>query len=614
MAVSWDGARLGAASTDMLVRDPLVAETLLPRFLGPGDSARIGLLLQNVELPAGTVTWRVTAEGPVSLEGAATQSLTLAQGAQATPTLTLRATGTGIATLHLDVDAGSGFHARHDSLLTLRTSRPRVTVVATEKLDPGATATLLPPANGYVPGSWTATAGFGSAVRYDAGALIAALDAYPLFCLEQASSKGLPLTFLPQSVPSNAAGLQRMVEAVLDRQRFDGGFGLWTASDGAEPWLSAYATEFLLRAQHAGATVPETAMHDALQFQAQSLQADDTDPKDLATRAYALYVLALGGDGRIGRARILFETLDTLPTPLARAQLGAALAIGNDRPRAEAAFAAAAAAVSDRKFWDYDYGDALRDQAAIAALLAENHAAQPVLQSVLQHLPGAELKPDELTTQQQAWLVAAAYAAGGHAGPVRISVDGRAQPAAPLVSVALTGPLKVRNGDDKPVWRSVSVTGIPDPAPAAAKSGMRVSRRFFTTDGQTLDLDHLKQNTEFVLLLEGSLDSPDRTHQVRLLQGLPAGWEIIGRLGPDKVPGMDWLGTLSTTRALPAADDRYAAVLTLDEDTPAFRLAVRLRAVTVGSFTMPGADLADMYQPGLFARQGSAAIAVQPPG
>ncbi len=56
MAVSWNGARIGSASTDMLVRDRLVAEPLLPRFLAPGDSARIGLLLQNLELASGPVT------------------------------------------------------------------------------------------------------------------------------------------------------------------------------------------------------------------------------------------------------------------------------------------------------------------------------------------------------------------------------------------------------------------------------------------------------------------------------------------------------------------------------------------------------------------------------
>ena len=97
-----------------------------------------------------------------------------------------------------------------------------------------------------------------------------------------------------------------------------------------------------------------------------------------------------------------------------------------------------------------------------------------------------------------------------------------------------------------------------------------------------------------------------------LLQGLPAGGEVAGRLAAGKVPGMTWLGELSETEAEPAADDRYAAVMKLDKATPSFRVAVRLRAVTPGSFELPGATLSDMYRPGVFARQATGRVTIQP--
>lgn len=611
MAVSWDGARLGSAGVDLLVRDRMVGIPLLPRFLAPGDSARIGLLLQNLELPPGAVSWRLTADGPVAFDGATSRTLTLAKGAQATPTLTMRATGAGSATLHLALDGPDGFHASHDATLTLRTSRARVTDVATTELAAGATETVAPSAGADLPGTWRASASFGGAVRYDPAALLASLDSYPLFCLEQATSKGMPLTFAPSSLPGRAAALQRMVGDVLERQRFDGGFGLWGSSDEAEPWLSGYATEFLLRARHAGAAVPDMALRDALHFLADALDRGAETPESRVVQAYALYDLALGGDGRIGAARVLYESLDAIPTSLARAQLAAALAIGNDRPRAEVAFAAAQP--DNRLARNVDYGDATRDTAAIVVLMTENGVPRSRIAPLIAHLPGADLKPDTLDTQQLSWLADAAYAAGGDATPVSLVVDGKPLPTAATVSLPLTAPLTVRNAGGQPVWRSVSLTGVPVQAPPAARSGMHVSRRFFALDGKPLDLDHLSQNTEFVLLFEGRIDNPDLPHQVSLLQGLAAGWEIAGRLGPGKVDGMDWLGNLSETRALPSADDRYAAILGLSRESPDFRLAVRLRAVTVGSFGLPGAALADMYQPGLFARQGSATIVVQPP-
>ena len=113
-----------------------------------------------------------------------------------------------------------------------------------------------------------------------------------------------------------------------------------------------------------------------------------------------------------------------------------------------------------------------------------------------------------------------------------------------------------------------------------------------------------------MLLIEGRADD-GQAHHAQLIQGLPAGWEVVGRMPSGKVPGMPWLGELSDTEAQPAADDRFAAVLGLTPETPGFRVAVRLRAVTPGSFEWPGAVLSDMYRPAVFARQNTTRIKVQ---
>jgi hypothetical protein len=139
---------------------------------------------------------------------------------------------------------------------------------------------------------------------------------------------------------------------------------------------------------------------------------------------------------------------------------------------------------------------------------------------------------------------------------------------------------------------------------------MRISRQFKALDGQAVDLDHLKQNTVFVLVLEGKAED-GQPHRAMLQHGLPAGWEIAGRLNSGDAPGMAWLGKLSETEAQPAADDRYAAVMALTPEKPDFRLAVRVRAVTPGTYELPGAEVSDMYRPGVFARQAAGRITVQ---
>jgi hypothetical protein len=302
------------------------------------------------------------------------------------------------------------------------------------------------------------------------------------------------------------------------------------------------------------------------------------------------------------------EQIDHLPTPLAKAQLGAALALAHDQPRADAAFAAALTAPG-RKWWAFDYGTALRDQAAIALLLKESGLPGDRLTKLLAAMPGADLSADTLSTQEQSWAAAAGAVLGRNGAPARIALNGGDLPPAPLVSVALTGPASARNSGDRPVWRAVSVTGTPAAALPAARAQMRITRQFKTLDGQTLDLDHLKQNTAFVLVLEGKAED-GQPHRAMLQHGLPAGWELAGRMQGGDVPGMAWLGKLSETEAQPAADDRYAAVVALTPEHPDFRLAVRVRAVTPGTYELPGAEVADMYRPGVFARQAAGRITV----
>ena len=69
MAVAWSGTKLGAAATDLYVRDPLVAEPLLPRFLAPGDQTRLTVLLHNLDLPAGEQSVIVSVDGPLAIGG-----------------------------------------------------------------------------------------------------------------------------------------------------------------------------------------------------------------------------------------------------------------------------------------------------------------------------------------------------------------------------------------------------------------------------------------------------------------------------------------------------------------------------------------------------------------
>ena len=69
MAVAWSKDKVGKASGDVMVRDPVVLTATLPRFLRTGDRGAVQLELDNVEGAAGDYSIAVSAEGAVKLDG-----------------------------------------------------------------------------------------------------------------------------------------------------------------------------------------------------------------------------------------------------------------------------------------------------------------------------------------------------------------------------------------------------------------------------------------------------------------------------------------------------------------------------------------------------------------
>ena len=124
-----------------------------------------------------------------------------------------------------------------------------------------------------------------------------------------------------------------------------------------------------------------------------------------------LYVQALGGQPRPGANRLLAEQIDKLPTPLAKAQLGAALALAQ-RPPAGRGGVRGRARCTGRQGGDLDRGSARRDQVATALLLKESGLLATGSRRCSPALPGADLKPEALSTQEEAWAAAAGAVLG----------------------------------------------------------------------------------------------------------------------------------------------------------------------------------------------------------
>ena len=408
------------------------------------------------------------------------------------------------------------------------------------------------------------------------------------------------------------------IAKLLGMQRYEGTFGLWSARDEGDEWLSAYALEFLTRARLRGYSVPEIPYQEGLTALRKIAVSGGDDPPSLAARAYAFHVLAMAGSAPSGALRFFADVAgEKLPTPLSRGQTAAALARIGDSQRARGLFETAVSRLS-RQSWAVDYGSTLRDAAALIVLLRESGLPQDGLQTLIDRVPMRDNLVRQTHTQEQAWLVMAAESLASSRAPLALTlngapVSGAVDPWVLSPSIAdLTSGVTIQNAASGSVWQGLSVVGTPATPAPAAREGLRITRRFFARDGKPLNLDVMKQNDVFVVLLEGGADTKI-THQAMIAYPLPAGWEIeAARLSTERLAAMPWLGELSKAKATEGRDDRWAAAIDLTEEAPNFRFAFLLRAVSAGQFELPGATVEDMYNPRFQARQAVGRLTIAP--
>ena len=619
MAVAWSKDKVGHATTDVVVRDPVVLSATLPRFLLPGDHSSLHLDLDNVEGAAGDYTVAVT--GASALSASATQKLSLRTKQRGSLTVPLVATAAGNGEVHVSVSGPSGFALERSYTLAVR---PPAQILARRTVRPiakGGSITLSSDLFAdLVPGTGAVSLSVGSSTALDAAALLAALDRYPYRCSEQITSRALPLLYLSDLAkdthvaidPATDQHLREAIEGLLARQDSNGSFGLWSVG-GEDVWLDAYVTDFLTRARERKIAVPDTAFKLAVD-RLRNAVASSTDPgkNGGVDLAYALYVLARNGLAPVGDLRYIADAkLDELSTPIAKAQIAAALAMVGDRARAERVYAAALTAISPPvqadPFGREDYGSALRDAAALVALASESGAPHATVQAAVQRVESLRADLHPTSTQEDAWLLLAASAMAKDAGKISLDVGGE-QVTRPLyrtiAAADLKDPLRVSNAGEDDVRAVVTVTGAPVTPEPAAEKGFKIERQTYTLDGDPADAKKVKQNTRLVVVLKVTEAQP-QFGRVILADYLPAGFEIDN---PHLVSSGD-TGTLSwiTDAVAPAnsefRDDRFTAAFDRKkDDAPVFTVAYVVRAVAPGKYVRPQASVEDMYRPDRFGR------------
>ncbi len=653
MAVAWSADKLGHGQQDVIVRDAVALTASGPRFLTLGDEARLDIAVHNVEGPQAAYKVELV-NGDKAVH---TASLDLKAGERRSEHIPVKPESVGLVDYDIRVTGPDGIDVKRHLTFDVKPPAGDIKRTTVASLKAGGNIQLSPDlVRDMIAPRTRVSISVGPTATLDIPSLLTSLDRYPYGCAEQTVSRALPLVYANAVAAQLGIApdkelkerVQKAVDRVFEMQDSSGAFGVWGPVT-TDLWLTGYVTDFLTRAKEQGFAVNPQGFTQALDRLQNFIAYAEDFKQGGEDRAYALYVLARNGRAPIGDLRYYADTrLDRFTTPLAKAQIGAALAMMGDKPRAETAFASALDSLDVPEptgAFGYrgDYGSDLRDSAALLTLASETHVTNVEAPKLINVIAKAYVGRTYTSTQEQAWMLLAANAMAEEGRDLKLIVNG-----APVVGAVnramsaeeiLKAPLTVANDGSAPVDAVVSVIGSSLTTEPPVSKGFTIERTYYTLDGEPVDLksatggaSEIKQNERLVAVVK--IESKDPGGRVLLVDRLPAGFEIDNPRIVDSgdVKALDWLKTTVQPEHSEFRDDRFVAAFNFStgtteqaapeaESTPdgqavtkgpatSATVAYMVRAVTPGAFIHPAATVEDMYRPERYARSAAGKLTV----
>ncbi len=661
MAVAATADRMGSADAAVLVRDPLVLQTTLPRFLVQGDTFQVPVFVTNLSGKDRDIAISMTVEDlpwpgmpadpdrppPVRFLGADRTTVRVAAGESRTVAFQARAEATvGAARFEVRVES-DGLESRERLDVPFAPSGPKERRVEQIALTAGK-LDLAPHLRGWLPTTerttfWVTPNPYAQAMGH-----LQHLIHYPYGCIEQTTSSTRPLLYvrdlLPQVLPEVADDavddmIQHGVSRVLAMQTSSGGFGYWPGDDRPTPWGSVYATHLLLDARAKGHAVPQERLDDALDWIERFVRSTAASGAGTYrhTEPYAHYVLALAKRPHKARALQLIEALgDKVHGQDAEDLylLQAALYLAGDRRfektlREPDVSEIAVARVNSWSFYSdlrrrglvlstyhdlFGNGDTGAEQLArkVAASLANTTSSAYTTQELAwgitglgKRSEGASKQVGKVTLLEGSTRIEPDTAAGSGAVGLRWAV-----PRASERALALQ--VDDRKGG---LFLVVNSEGIREGAKLhTGGKGLRLSRAYLDAEGRPYDVGRLELGDVIYTRVRILNTGGEPVQNIALVDRFASGWEIENpRLnGPSSAPSWVDPSVLWDADYMNVRDDRLELFGTLGPNEQR-EVVYALRAVTAGTFQSPPVEAEAMYDPSIWAREPGPKVVIAGP-
>jgi len=654
--------RFGFATGEMLIRQELVAQPLLPRFLRPGDTLDVSFIARVVEGPGGGGKASIAAQG-LTLANNAPQAFAWIANkpARIDVAASVPEPTPGKESVKLNFRVERDADRARDAVeieLPIRPDRLPVRRYEIVEIAPGATKTLAGASDEARPGSFrreVTLAGDPALVKLVAG--LNALVEYPYGCTEQRLALARSALALKNFTPIlSAAGLEsrlagdvrNTIRAIDQSVDADGLVAFWPRSRGNVS-LTAWAYSFLASAERAGEPIDKPLADRLANVLKLSLRSDYPrllSGEELRERVEALIALAEGGKLDESYVAELARHADFMPgASVAELTRAAARAQSGDRRIVDALLDSLWSRVKilSRNGAQYYAGQAA-DGGNPVILPSEARSLAEMVRAIAVASPSdprAGLLRDALLRlgDGDGWGSTNATAAAIDAlaeiwrrpqSPlgVALSQEGAAPETAtldannPVLRKTSDAPsaLTIANRGTAPIVALVETRYEPKESGAKAtpvSEGFALTREMSRVGKADAPLEKIAAADGVVKLAAGDVieetaelvNPQDRTH-VAISLPLPAGFEPLNpnlatspaEAQPSSAP------TLAPT-SVSFGDDRvFYAYDSLPKGS--YRFAFRAKAQTVGAFTEPPGVVETMYKKGLQAQSAGKRVEI----
>lgn len=636
MAVAYKDKAFGSAEQNMVVADPVVVSTAMPRFLSPGDELEVPVTLTNTTKKDASAQVTLTVSGPLKAKGSTKQSVNLPANQEGRVSFKLVANqAIGEAKVSVTVTALGGTYSE-DIDITVRPPSSLVKLNGAGNVSGGQSASINLNASDFLPASRQGKLIVSRSPLVQFSKNLDYLLGYPYGCIEQTISKAFPQLYYADLVKamrqkrylSADYDIREAIAKVQSMQLYGGGISYWPGGSEANWWGTAYAAHFLYEAKKAGYEVDSKVLKNALSYlkkqrnnrETTRYYVGDNTYRTYANREifYSLFVLALTGEQEVS-AMNYYKSRPELMTEDSRYLLAAAYALIGDRGAYRSLLPSGFDAQELPRQTGGSFASPIRDRAIALYTLLEVDPKNAQVGTLVRNL--SELMKGErwLSTQEAVFgfmalgRFARLSAQSTATGSVMVAGKtlGKVGKEDLVITEGVAGQqvsLKTEGeGELYYFWETsgISATGTI----AQEDSRIRVRRTYYTRTGSVWGEPEFEQNDLVIVKLSVQAIEKETIENVSITDLLPAGLEIEN-MRLTSLPELNWIKNQSQPEYLDIRDDRILFFDDVDGYERNYYYIVR--AVSPGTFRQGPASADAMYDGTIHSYFGAQTVTVSP--